>query len=211
MPALRDRLTVESFGRCIARGAVLALTLYACHTAGAPASAACSSALLERGVASNNATVGPGCWVEPPMLVFGDLQILEGGGTESYVALYDDATLTMRGGQIGSYLRASGNSEVHLIGGTIDSYISITGDSSLYVYGVDLSYEPVRFSSSLFIGTLNGTLLDGSPLNYSLRMSPGAKLHFIVVPEPSAALLAASLTLATSAAPRRRRVPALRQ
>jgi hypothetical protein len=193
--------------------------------------AGCSSQ-LSNGVLNGTATIGPGCTVTPPLWVFGNGTLVDGGRTDSYVRLFENSSFQVAGGTVGSYVHLSDpssllmtkgiiesyvlaekTSTVTLRGGFIDSYIRMDDSSVRKLYGSNFSYQPVLSDFGEFsqwFGQLTGVLQDNTHISYDLRLGPRATVFandalLFGVPEPSTVGLGTIAIVALTSARLRRR------
>ena len=92
----------------------------------------------------------------------------------------------LTGGSIGVDLFAYDNSTVNVSGGTIVAYLTAHDDRTLTIIA-DFNFAPGDYldGSLLDWGILTGELLDGTPINNTVKILNSATVTLQAIPEPS--------------------------
>ena len=110
---------------------------------------------------------------------------IDGGSLLDDVYAYDSGIVEIRGGQTGGIYGTYGNGKIYLYGGTfsVNGQAVTAGDSLRHYVPISPQYP------EYYIGTVTGTLQNGSPVNNNFWIWASTSSDIIVIPEPATILL----------------------
>jgi len=117
-----------------------------------------------------------------------EFYIVDGGSTQGYVDVRENAKLTMLGGHIEGDLIAVAVENIIIKGGTIGGEIKLNpptiAQPNLYIYGSNFAIDgvPVGPGTYLQSGRYTGTLENGDQLDLMIAQASGKGV--VLVPEP---------------------------
>ena len=145
------------------------------------------------------------------VLTYGDsTATITGGRLIGDVAAHDSSQILFGGGHLNRDLIAYDDAVLRVQGGSIDGALQVHDDGIIYllgdnfsVGGVDLTpgdnlrdYATLVLNPHRYVGTVTGTLSDGSTLDNAFWISVHGNPNIIVIPEPATVSLLALGVLA---------------